>query len=865
MRSELVHPFGLSDPELAVIKEKLAEKKALAQGRCEELFGVFNETLNPEEQLALEFLFAFMPLVDLADYSGDLFLRHVRHSLRALKEAPWGQRIPGQLFLHFVLPYRISNETIEDYRPYFWNELYDRVKDLSMADAILEVNHWCHAKATYKASDPRTSSPLTLIRAARGRCGEESALLVVALRSLSIPARQVYAPRWSHTDSNHAWVEAWADGKWHFLGACEPEPRLNKGWFTGAASRAMLVHTRVPGTIYAGPEAVVQCKDDHTELNLLANYALVRSLKVRVKDLAGRPVEGAVVELQVFNYGGFSTLVSLQTDCNGEAALTTGHGDLWIHAVKDGVWGSVLARGEGPGTVEVVLGTEGEELQQFTMHAPAECPLSIVQVSAEESAENDRRLREEDAIRAAYESTFVSREKAGLLAIRLGVDPEKSCAVLERARGNSHALYEYLAQAVPEFGPMALELAHVLPAKDLIDTNADTLLDHLEGALPYEKFYPQEQFIKYVLQPRVSCESLRGYRTFFQREFSLEEQEAFRNNPLKLKAWIDAHIKTAEDGAVRGWPSPKGTYELGAGNQLAKQILFVAMARSFGAAARLSPIDGKVRSLSQGSWVQIDSAKSPADPGVLRIREQVGYRRKISYFHNFALARLEKGVFRTLRFRGLDEEAFDDEAFPSELELEAGRYRLTAGKRLESGDVCVTLRDFTLLPGEILDLTSVFSGKEVNSGRPLGELPATVALLELDGGEVVLDYLKGERPIAAIWIDPEREPTKHLLRELRERREQFEDLGITVLLCLGDDRAADFADPDMYGALPCGTRLIRDADYRFFSQVQGGLQAELPMNFPMVAAADGKGTVRYASAGYQIGTAGYILDSLQKG
>ena len=114
-----MHPFGLSDPELAVIKEKLAEKKALAQGRCEELFGVFNEPLNPEEQLALEFLFAFMPLVDLADYSGDLFLRHVRHSLRALKEAPWGQRIPGQLFLHFVLPYRISNETIEDYRPYF--------------------------------------------------------------------------------------------------------------------------------------------------------------------------------------------------------------------------------------------------------------------------------------------------------------------------------------------------------------------------------------------------------------------------------------------------------------------------------------------------------------------------------------------------------------------------------------------------------------------------------------------------------------------------------------------------------------------------------------------------------------------------
>ncbi len=70
-----------------------------------------------------------------------------------------------------------------------------------------------------------------------GRCGEESTFLVAALRSVGIPARQVYTPRWAHTDDNHAWVEAWADGKWYFLGACEPEPVLNLGWFNAPASR----------------------------------------------------------------------------------------------------------------------------------------------------------------------------------------------------------------------------------------------------------------------------------------------------------------------------------------------------------------------------------------------------------------------------------------------------------------------------------------------------------------------------------------------------------------------------------------------------------------------------------------------------
>ena len=34
------------------------------------------------------------------------------------------------------------------------------------------------------------------------------------------------------------------DGNWHYLGACEPEPLLDLGWFEYAASRAMLIHAR---------------------------------------------------------------------------------------------------------------------------------------------------------------------------------------------------------------------------------------------------------------------------------------------------------------------------------------------------------------------------------------------------------------------------------------------------------------------------------------------------------------------------------------------------------------------------------------------------------------------------------------------
>ena len=164
-----------------------------------------------------------MPLGDIADYDPMLFVEGVRSAFKAREEMPWGNSVPDDLFRHFVLPLRVNNENLDSARTVFYRELKPRVEGLSMYDAVLEVNHWCHEKVIYTPSDARTSAPLATVRTAYGRCGEESTFTVTALRAVGIPARQVYTPRWAHTDNNHAWVEAWVDGQWHYLGACEPE------------------------------------------------------------------------------------------------------------------------------------------------------------------------------------------------------------------------------------------------------------------------------------------------------------------------------------------------------------------------------------------------------------------------------------------------------------------------------------------------------------------------------------------------------------------------------------------------------------------------------------------------------------------
>ncbi|WP_169309604.1 transglutaminase-like domain-containing protein, partial [Bacteroides cellulosilyticus] len=413
------------------VEQDFQQKKALMpQG---ELFTILDDaSLSTYEQEALEFLYAYMPLADITDYPGEFHLMNIRASQRAAEEMPWGKNIPEDLFRHFVLPVRVNNEQLDSARVVFYKELKDRVKSLSLYDAILEVNHWCHEKAVYMPSDARTSSPLATVSTAYGRCGEESTLLVAALRSVGIPARQVYTPRWAHTDDNHAWVEAWADGKWHFLGACEPEPVLDLGWFNAPASRGMLMHTKVFGR-YEGKEEVMSVNPTYTEINVIDNYAPTAQAKVMVKDEAGNPVPDACVEFKLYNYAEFYTVATKHTDDGGVCGLTAGKGDMLVWASKDGRFGfSKLSFGKQS---ELTVTLDKQAGDSFTVDIdivpPAESA-NLPEVTPEQRAENDRRLAIEDSIRNAYVGKFISEEAARNFARDYKLDRD---AVLETERG----------------------------------------------------------------------------------------------------------------------------------------------------------------------------------------------------------------------------------------------------------------------------------------------------------------------------------------------------------------------------------------------------------------------------------------------
>ncbi|MDR1527584.1 MAG: transglutaminase domain-containing protein, partial [Dysgonamonadaceae bacterium] len=157
------------------VSAQFEKRKAEVWHRSRALFSVFEkEGLSLAQREALQFLYAYMPLCDLADYDGAFFLNQIDAAFNARDYFLWGKTIPDDIFRHFVLVYRINNEYLDTARTVFFEELKERVKNLSMYEAALEVNHWCHEKVTYRGTDSRTSAPLALVKTSWGRCGEES-------------------------------------------------------------------------------------------------------------------------------------------------------------------------------------------------------------------------------------------------------------------------------------------------------------------------------------------------------------------------------------------------------------------------------------------------------------------------------------------------------------------------------------------------------------------------------------------------------------------------------------------------------------------------------------------------------------------
>lgn len=832
--------FISDDKYRAQVHKDFTEKMQLVG---KNFFSATQSVPSVAEQEALEFLYAYMPVADVTDYTTAFYLDNVKATFKAREEMPWGRTVPELLFRHFVMPIRVNNENLDNARIVLYDELKKRVEGLSMTEAILELNHWCHEHVTYQPSNARTLSPLACMKTAIGRCGEESTFTVAVLRTLGIPARQVYTPRWAHTDDNHAWVEAWADGQWHFLGACEPEPVLNLGWFNLPASRAMLMHTKAFGN-YRGPEEVMLRTNNYTEINLIGNYAPTARIDFMVVDAAGKAVDKAKVEFKIYNYAEYYTAVNKFTDNRGRTFLTAGVGDMMVWASKNGAYGFAKASFGKDKSITIRLTRSARTdaknmvgvLDSTNIVPPVESA-KLPEVSPEQAEANKLRLVKEDSIRHAYEATFYKPKKEG-----------KVGTFLKKARGNWQTIYQFINSHTDRMD-RALDLLATLPDKDLQDISLDILEDH---------FNAQSN----QLSPRVEDEMIIApFKQSFQEAFNKGLADSMRVDPTVLVDWTKRNIKLNPDTkALRIAQTPMGVWRSRLTDTRSRDIFFVSMARSLGIESRKDAVTGKVQYKRDSVWVDVDfdNAQQQVTPtGRLKLTYTAVplLPSDPKYYSHFTLSKIVDGQARLLNFEEGD--GNDDEGttwantFKNGYDLDAGTYLLVTGTRLANGGVLATHRFFNIAAGKTTEVA-------LKMRRPSGQLNVlgnfdSESRFLKDGQEVSILSQTGRGYFTLALLGIGEEPTNHALRDLAKARATLDEWGRPFVLLFPNDADLQRFKNENFGTLPANIILGVDAEGKIRQQVAQAMKLANPSQMPVFIVADTFNRVVFCSQGYTIG------------
>ncbi|MFR8332116.1 MAG: transglutaminase-like domain-containing protein [Oscillospiraceae bacterium] len=444
-------------------------------------------------------------------------------------------------------------------------------------EAALAVNRWCARQMTYETTDTRSMNPITCYYCGLGRCGEESTFGVTALRSVGIPARQIYVPWWSHCDDNHAWVEVYVEGDWHFLGACEPEPILDRGWFNSAASRAMVVCSRIFFDFIGEglqKEALVQRQGMCLMYNQVSRYAETARLTVSVTDAQGAPLSGAWVRFYVLNMAAPARIAALETGPDGAVTLETGLGSLLVEAEQAGQFAWTTLDISKDAHCVMIPQAKGPEEESWTwdFSAPAAGEKTRRPLTPEQA-------QEKAEILAAARQTRLARIDS-YWSPRYQTGDDSLDRVFRMAGGNAEALWQFYQNTPEAEQPWAKALLLSLASKDWRDAKPEILRAHLTAALALPG-KEKAEFIPHVLCPRIGFELLTDWRTPILARLSPAEQDRFRQDPQALWAWVEAQFqeKQCRWHPVL-WLQPGAALRLGASDAKGRRLLFVAILRT---------------------------------------------------------------------------------------------------------------------------------------------------------------------------------------------------------------------------------------------------------------------------------------------
>jgi hypothetical protein len=156
---------------------------------------------------------------DLLEIDSAYLCRNIEWAFKVWQEQPWGKNVSFEDFCEYVLPYRIENEKLADWREDFYsrfNPLLDALRDSGAVDADnpiaavellmkqLPGGEDVYFTTTAPPSVPHLGPEVSLYKS--GSCREITDFVVYVCRALGIPCHVDFVPMKGDDNAGHFWT-----------------------------------------------------------------------------------------------------------------------------------------------------------------------------------------------------------------------------------------------------------------------------------------------------------------------------------------------------------------------------------------------------------------------------------------------------------------------------------------------------------------------------------------------------------------------------------------------------------------------------------------------------------------------------------
>lgn len=151
-------------------------------------------------------------VADLETVTADFLVGHVDRAFTVWEASPPARRVGFEAFLNYVLPYRGSEEPVEDWLGPLSARLSTPPEAVRRDGSAAALYAWVSGEASKQVRfderfylHPTDQGFSEMEASGMGRCEDITNMITYAARAVGLATAADYTPAWGHRDNNHAW------------------------------------------------------------------------------------------------------------------------------------------------------------------------------------------------------------------------------------------------------------------------------------------------------------------------------------------------------------------------------------------------------------------------------------------------------------------------------------------------------------------------------------------------------------------------------------------------------------------------------------------------------------------------------------